>query len=112
MLALGMTPWDRFVEHAINQFGFLVLAIVGLSMVVFTEHFYRTAVEKSRLWQRFALITAIEVGILALAHLAQWISGTVLSIPVNPLYFMLEAMVGVLFLVLYRRSRQDAKPPH
>ncbi|MCB0087990.1 MAG: hypothetical protein KDE54_08755, partial [Caldilineaceae bacterium] len=61
MIILGITSWDRYLEHALNQFGFLFLAILGLIIIVFTEFYYRTGVEKNLLFRRFFLITLIEL---------------------------------------------------
>lgn len=110
MIALGMTSWDRYLEHAINQFGFLILAIVGLCVIIFAEFYYRTGVEKKQLLQRFSLITAIEVLIVSIAHLVQWIGGIVLSLPISPIFFIVELAISVLFFVLYRRSKTEALP--
>ncbi len=110
MIALGMTNWDRYLEHAINQFGFLILAIVGLCVIIFAEYYYRTGVEKRQLLQRFSLITFIEVLVVAFAHCVQWIGGIVLDLSISPLFFIVELAISVLFFVLYRRAKTKALP--
>lgn len=114
IIAFGVTQWDRYVEHAINQFGFLFLAIFGLAIIVFTEHFYRTGVEKGRLFMRFFLVSFWELFILTLVHLAAWIglaqTATLLGEQIDlSSYTQLvvgEAVVCVILYWLYRRARQ------
>ena len=110
MIALGMTNWDRYLEHALNQFGFLVLAIVGLCVIIFAEFYYRTGVQNQRLVQRFSLITFIEVLAVALAHLVQWIGGIVLELPISPIFFIVELAISILFFALYWRAKAKALP--
>lgn len=100
MLTLGATGWDRYFVHALNQFGFLFMAIVGLGIIVFTEHFYRTGVEKRRLFARFLLITTLEVLFLTILHLAGLISEIVLGL-FAPASLYIVVGEGLLALVLY-----------
>lgn len=111
MIALGVTQWDRYLEHALNQFGFLILAIVGLTIIVFAEHFYRTGVERLHLLRRFLLLTGIEVLIIALAHLVQWVGGLMLDIPGTPIFFVAEALLAAACFYLYRRARAGTLRP-
>ncbi len=106
MIALGVTPWDRYVEHALNQFGFLFLAIFGLTVIVFTEHYYRTGVEQGRLYLRFFWITYIELAVLLFAHLVRLFGGMALDLPVMAtLPFVAgELLFCIVALVLYRRA--------
>lgn len=106
MIALGVTQWDRYVEHALNQFGFLFLAIFGLAVIVFTEHFYRTGVEKHRLFARFFLVTLLELLFLSIVHLAR-LAGEVLLGFFAPATLLLvggEIALCLLLFWLYRRS--------
>ncbi|MEZ4866201.1 MAG: hypothetical protein R3C14_33095 [Caldilineaceae bacterium] len=110
MIALGVTQWDRYLEHAINQFGFLFLAIFGLIVIVFTEYFYRTGVEQRRLFTRFFLITFLELIMVTLAHLVRWVGAILLNLPADPLFVVGEvALCGIAFW-LYRRARQQERP--
>jgi hypothetical protein len=109
-IILGMTPWDRYIEHALNQFGFLLLAIIGLSVIIFAEYYYRTG--KNNVWRRFLLLSSIEVLVIALAHGVQWIGGIVLDIPISPLFFVIELGLGILLIVLYRRSSKGILLPN
>lgn len=113
MMTLGATGWDRYFVHALNQFGFLFLAIFGLAVIVFTEHFYRTGVEKNRLFARFFLITLLEMIFLAFMHLSGLISQIVLGffIPTS-LYIVIGEVILVLILFwLYRRTARQATAP-
>ena len=119
IIAFGVTQWDRYVEHAINQFGFLFLAIFGLAIIVFTEHFYRTGVEKGRLFMRFFLVSFWELLLLTLVHLAAWIGlaqtatllGEQIDLPSSIELVVGEAVVCVILYWLYRRARQAYVKP-
>ena len=105
MIALGMTPWDRYVEHAINQFGFLFLAILGLCVIVFAEHHYRTGVEENRLLPRFLRVTFIQLLVLTLAHLVWLVGEVVLGFftPITLGIVLAESALCVVVFWLYRR---------
>ena len=106
MIILGITSWDRYLEHALNQFGFLFLAILGLIIIVFTEFYYRTGVEKNQLFRRFFLITLIELILLTLADLAYVVGSIVLNFFASQSLIILIVellLCGVVF-VLYRRT--------
>lgn len=119
IIAFGVTQWDRYVEHAINQFGFLFLAIFGLAIIVFTEHFYRTGVEKGRLFMRFFLVSFWELLLLTLVHLAAWIGlaqtatllGEQIDLSSSIELVVGEAVVCVILYWLYRRARQAYVKP-
>ncbi len=63
--ALEQTAWDRYSLSAIERFATLFLGMILVVLFIFTEHFYRTAVEKERLWERFIRVSAIGLGIYA-----------------------------------------------
>ena len=105
-IALGVTAWDRYFEHAINQFGFLIMAIVVLSVVVGVEHYYRTGVPKNRLWARCLLVTLWEFVFIALAHLIRFGGELILELPTSSLPFVILEVVGCVALFwLYRRVK-------
>ena len=110
MLTLGATGWNRYAVHALNQFGFLFLAIFGLGVIVFTEHFYRTGVEKRRLAARFLLITTFEVIFLALMHLAGLISEVILGLFASASLIIVvgEGLLALVLFWLYRRASRQA----
>lgn len=106
MIILGVTPWDRYLEHALNQFGFLFLAIIGLCVIVFAEHYYRTGVEKERLFIRFFFITFIELIFLTGAHLARLIGSVILEISITGTWqvVLVEFILCILAYILFRRA--------
>lgn len=113
MIILGMTSWDRYLEHAVNQFGFLFLAIVGLAFIIFSEYFFRTGVEKNRLLARFFLVTLIAILMLTLAHLARLGGEIVLGFFTSAtlLIVVAELVICALLFWLYRRALPGVKPP-
>lgn len=113
MIALGVTQWDRYFEHAINQFGFLFLAIFGLAVIVFTEHFYRTGVEKGKLFSRFFLMSFWELLVLTVVQLAALISMVQLALftPARLIWVVGEALLCAMVYWLYRRARQAYVAP-
>lgn len=114
MIILGVTPWNRYVEHALNQFGFLFLAIVGLCVIVFAEHYYRTGVEKWRLFMRFFGVTFTELLFIAAAHLARLIGLQLLSLPTNSLwpFLLVEVALCIGAYFFYQRAKATYVPPH
>lgn len=105
MLTLGATGWDRYAVHALNQFGFLFVAVAGLAVIVFTEHFYRTGVEKRKLFARFLLITTLELLFLMILHLAGLISEIVLGLfaPASLIIVIGEGLLALALFWFYRR---------
>jgi hypothetical protein len=113
IIALGVTPWDRYVEHALNQFGFLFLAIFSLAVVVFIEHYYRTAVEQGKLFLRFFLVSFWEVLWLALIQLAALLSAVMLDL-FTPTMTQIVGSAILLCAILYwayRRASQAYVAP-
>lgn len=100
MIALGVTQWDRYLEHALNQFGFLFLAIFGLAVIVFTEHFYRTGVEKNRLFARFLRISLLELIFLMVMHLIRLMGEIILGF-FTPATLAVVVGEGILVLGLF-----------
>ena len=60
---LGLSPWGF---AAARNFGLLLLALAWLGGVLYVEAYYRDGVAKRRLWQRFAVITAVQAAPLLL----------------------------------------------
>ncbi|HRW05459.1 MAG TPA: hypothetical protein P5121_10210 [Caldilineaceae bacterium] len=113
MIILGITPWDRYLEHTLNQFGFLFLAILGLCVIVFTEYYYRTGVEKNRLFVRFFGVTFVELLFILAAHLARAIGIMILALPSDDIWPVLgaEAVLSIGAFVLWQRARAAYVPP-
>jgi len=105
MVVLGVTQWDRYLENALNQFGFLFLAIFGLGVIVFTEHFYRTGVEKNRLLARFLLITFLQLLLFTGMHLVR-VVGVGIFTPTTFLSVGIELVLCLVLFWLYRWAIQ------
>jgi hypothetical protein len=105
MIVLGMTAWDRYVEHALNQFGFLLLAVLSLAFIIFTEYFFRTGVEQGRLFARFFLVVFIGVLILTLSHVVRLVGEVVLGFfsPTTLVIMGAEIAICALLFWLWQR---------
>ena len=106
-IILGMTPWDRYAEHALNQFGFLFMAIVMLSVIIFAEYYYRTGVDKGLVTKRFFFVAMIQILLIMAAHVIQWIGGIVLNFavsPVSPFVIIIEIVIATILFLLYKRT--------
>jgi hypothetical protein len=64
----------------VYQFGLVILAILLIIWLVFTESYYRAGVESGQLPRRFALLTTIELGILFVALTTQVIVTSILGL--------------------------------
>lgn len=69
LLVLYAFSASRWVAPAVDKFAFLILAVLWLVLVIFTEYYYRAAVPKNILWKHFFLITSIELFFLSGSHL-------------------------------------------
>ena len=58
--------------RAVEPWTYLILGLLVVILLVFTEAFYRLAVPSGKLLKRFFLMTAIELGILFLANVIRW----------------------------------------
>ena len=69
LLLIEALDVNRWARSAVHNFSFVILGLVGLSMVIIVEHYLRTAVPKNLLFRR----TSIALGstlVLLLASLA------------------------------------------
>ncbi len=69
LLLIEALEVNRWARSAVHNFSFVILGLVGLSMVIIVEHYLRTAVPKNLLFRR----TSIALGstlVLLLASLA------------------------------------------
>ena len=65
MGVLSVQPWPA---RAIDRILFVLLGIVWLVLIIFSECYYRASVSKNRLWKSFSLITGIQLLFLFAAH--------------------------------------------
>jgi hypothetical protein len=56
----------RWTHAALDRFGILILAVVGLAFVFVCEHYYREGVEQDEFWRRFLIVTGAEFLLLVL----------------------------------------------
>lgn len=106
-IILGMTSWDRYAEHALNQFGFLFIAIAMLSVIIFAEYYYRNGVQNGLVTKRFFRVALIQVLLVLIAHTIQWLGGIVLNFPaspVSPIVIIGEIVIAILLFILYKRT--------
>ena len=91
--------------RAVDTWSFLLLGFLVVAAIVYIEYFYRSGVAKSRLLVRFLLVTAIEMGILGLAHLLNFIIAVSLNATswLNVYLPLIELIVTGIFIWLYRR---------
>ncbi len=69
LLLIEALEVNRWARSAVHNFSFVILGLVGLSMVIIVEHYLRTAVPKNLLFRR----TSIALGstlVLLLASVA------------------------------------------
>ena len=69
LLLIDVLDVNRWARSAVHNFSFVILGLVGLSMVIIAENYLRTAVLKSLLARRIA-ITVGSALILLVASLA------------------------------------------
>ncbi len=103
-LALAMTSWHRYTLNAVDKVATVLLALVLVIMLIFWEYYYRTGVQRSKLLERFCLVTAVESGFLFLSH----VIGFILQKPrgqvgIAPLLLSLEFFGIVVFAWLFTR---------
>lgn len=61
-------PW---VMMGVDKFSFLILGLLALIWVLFTEHYLRTGVETGTLWRRALVIAGVQAAVLGFAYLLQ-----------------------------------------
>jgi hypothetical protein len=70
----------KFTGDTVYQFGLIIAAILLLILLVATEPYYRSGVDKGELLRRFVLLTTIELGILFVALALQVIITGILGL--------------------------------
>ena len=69
LLILAATLVNPWAIRAVEKFSFVILGIIWLVLVIFSEYYYRDSVPKGRLWKSFSLIAGIQLLFLFLTHL-------------------------------------------
>jgi hypothetical protein len=95
-----------------DTWSFLILGFVVVASIVYIEYFYRSGVAKSRLLVRFLLITAIELAVLGLAHLTNFIIAVSIGATgwLNVYLPVIEIILMGIFIWLYLRLRRVNVP--
>lgn len=106
LMVLGMSSLHRYTEQSINQFAIIIFALVSLCFIVYTEHLYRTGVEKMRLFARFFRVSFIQLVCLLFSHLVILIGTIVLGLPVGIAWLvtLVDVVGSVLLYWLYKKS--------
>jgi hypothetical protein len=68
----GLTNLNYWMLSFLDRALVLILGLVGLTLVLYLEHYYRTGVERNRLWPRFARVSSIQVAIILAGLLFAW----------------------------------------
>lgn len=68
-MAMLFTPWDRYLVHLVNQASVVVLVVLLVTLVVFTEAYYRNGALQRELYTRFARVLRVLALILATAQI-------------------------------------------
>ena len=69
---LGLGYWQ---VSLLDRLSVVLFGLVGATLVIVVEYYYRTGVEKKRLWPRFAKVTAWQVGLILAGMLAAALVG-------------------------------------
>ncbi|HRW06023.1 MAG TPA: hypothetical protein P5121_13045 [Caldilineaceae bacterium] len=74
MALFGLFGLNHWVMSFIDRTSIFLLGLAGLILVLFLEHYYRTAVKRNRLWPRFRRVTGYQLAIIVASFLATWFS--------------------------------------
>ncbi len=70
---VGLTGLNYWRLSFIDRASVLILGLIGLILVLYLEHHYRTGVKRNQLWTRFALVSTIQVVIIFAGLLFSWL---------------------------------------
>jgi hypothetical protein len=118
-LALPATKGDKAADfymglqiRAAETWSYVFLGFLVVVVIVFVEFYYRAGAAKGHLLVRFLVVTAVELGLLALAHLSNFI--IVMSLGSNnwlgAFLPLIEIMVTGIFVWLYLRLKKVNVP--
>jgi hypothetical protein len=98
--------------RAADTWSYVFLGVLIVAVIVFVEHFYRTGAAQGHLLVRFLLLTGIEIGLLSLAHLSNFIMAVSLGATswINIYLPVIEIIVTGIFIWLYMRLRRVNVP--
>lgn len=73
MALVGLTPITPGLFIFIDRVSLVVLGLVGLILVLYLEHYYRTGVKRQQLWPRFLRVSLVQIGIILVGLLFSWL---------------------------------------
>lgn len=100
-----LSGWNRYAVHAVSQFSTIFLGLGVLTIILMTEHLYRTGVQRGKLLIRFCFWAGLLLAIIGFAHLFsggyRWLNDVV----TDPLTFRLAIveLAGAIILFWWRR---------
>ncbi len=71
---LGLTRLNYWLLSFIDRASVLILGLIGLIVVLYLEHYYRTGVERNQLWARFVRVSTFQIVIILVGLLFNWLS--------------------------------------
>jgi hypothetical protein len=89
----------------------VVLALIALALIVFTETRYRKALEAGRLWRRVFLVFGIQLLYLGVMQLIYAVANSRLSVGWDLGLIILEIAAGINLIILSRRQGQSLALP-
>ncbi|MEZ4866893.1 MAG: hypothetical protein R3C14_36565 [Caldilineaceae bacterium] len=72
MAFFGLFALNHWVMSFIDRAGIFLLGLAGLILVLFLEHYYRTGVQRNRLWPRFLRVSAYQLVIILAGMALSW----------------------------------------
>jgi|GEM_PF-1108800 len=93
--------------RAADTWSYVVLGLLIVAVIAFVEHYYRTGVAQHRLLIRFLMVTSIQMMVLSLAHLTNFIIGISIGAVgwMNVFLPLIEIILTAVFFWLNRRLR-------
>lgn len=108
--AFSVSSWSA---AAIDKVIFIFFGVLWLSLVVFSEYYYRDSISKNRLWKSFSLVTGIQLLFLFVARLTPLlIVGVRRFTWVNYLLAAGELGGGIVLLVIAFHSSSHGSAIH
>jgi len=91
---------------AIEDFSFVLLGIVWLCIVLYSQHYYAKGVKKKKLWRNASFLTGIQVLLLFVCEAIPMLWGSGTGSAVSWLLAVLLFIVGVACIVFSRKLRR------
>lgn len=101
------TFYAQFSLRATDVWSYMIIGILLIMVYVFLEWWYRTGVQKGRLWTRFFIVTAIECGVMFVLHMFYAIPALTIGLAtLRDFYLPIgELLAAGVFVWLYQRQK-------